>query len=51
MSEPDDKSTHMWNNEIFLDVHEVIDADSSKLRELLPAFLEECADAVAFLTL
>lgn len=34
-----------------LDKHQVVNADSSKLRELLSTLFQECADSVPFLTL
>jgi len=43
--------TYVRDNQIFFNVHEVVNADSSKLRELLPALLEEGSNLIPFLTL
>lgn len=43
--------TCVRDNEVFLDIHEVIDADVPQFRELLPCFLEEGANVITFLAL
>ena len=42
---------HVPHETTHLDIHQVVYADTSQLRELLATFLEESTDAVALLAL
>jgi hypothetical protein len=43
--------THVRYYEVLLDVHQVVNADASQFRELLPALLQEGANGITLLTL
>ena len=46
-----ERVTHVRDDQILLDVHEVVDRDGTQFRELLSTFFEELRDRVALLAL